>query len=230
MPFLAVWLLCVIGPGKAQAASVEIDKVLAAVNGKVITESDLRLAGSLNALLMYGQKDPAGEPTAEEQLSRLIDLELIRQELQTFPPESVELNLIDSREEKLKAGYTEIGGLDSMMQKLGIRSDELKSYLGLQISIMRFVNLRFRPFVSVAPEEVQSYYRDKLVPRLKQANSPIPAIERVAADIENVLKEEKVNAALEAWIKEIRNNSRVEFFGKAQRTLIPGAEEGEKSR
>ncbi len=222
--------LGMVAGGARTASAAEIDRVLAAVNGKVITESDLRLARNLNALLVFGQKVSGGEPSVEEQISRLIDLDLIRQELESFPLDPGEQKAIEARVEELKAGYAEIGGIEPIMRRLGLQPGELQSYLSLQASILRFVNLRFRPFVSVTPEEVQAYYRDRLLPKLQQANSPAPPIGKVSADIENILKEEKVNAALDSWIKEIRNHSRIEYFTEAEIPAAANAAEGRKSR
>ncbi len=40
--------------GTARAAE-EVDRLVAAVNGRIITEADLKLAANLNALLLFGQ-------------------------------------------------------------------------------------------------------------------------------------------------------------------------------
>jgi hypothetical protein len=205
----AAWLG---GAGFRPSGAEEIDRVIAAVNGKIIAESDLRLARNLNVLLVFGRQGQESEPSRDEQISRLIDLELIRQELENFPLDPGEHNLIESRVEELKSGYAEIGGIEPIMRRLGLRADELQTYLHLQASIFRFVNLRFRPFVSVAQEEVLSYYRDKFVPRLQNAKTPAPPVEQVSSAIEDILKEEKVSAALDNWIKEIREHSRIEYF------------------
>jgi hypothetical protein len=194
----------------------EVDRVLAAANGKVITESDLRIARNLNALLLFGKKEPGGEASRQEQISRLIDLELIRQELTSFPLDPGEQSGIEALVEELKEGYAEIGGLAPLLRRLGLQAEELQDYLRLQASILRFVNLRFRPFVSVSQDEVRAYYRDKLAPKLQAAGAPVPPVEEVSSKIEDVLKEEKVNAALDGWIKELRSHSRIEYFpGKA---------------
>jgi hypothetical protein len=186
--------------------------VLAAVNGKVITESDLRIARNLNSLLVFGKDEQGGGSSRQAQISRSIDLELIRQELTNFPLDPDEQSGIEARVEELKAGYVEIGGLDPLLRKLGLQAAELQDYLRLQASILRFVNLRFRPFVSVSPDEVSAYYRDKLAPKLQGAGVPVPPVEEVSAKIEDLLKEEKVNAALDDWIKELRAHSRIELL------------------
>src|SRR5512137_1479435 len=58
----------------------EVDRLIAAVNGKAITEGDLDLARSLNALMFYGKTSGS----RDDELNRLIDLELMRQELKNF--------------------------------------------------------------------------------------------------------------------------------------------------
>ena len=50
----------------------EIDRLLAAVNGKVMTEQDLLLARELNAFLSDGKISVS--PSRTEEISRLIDL------------------------------------------------------------------------------------------------------------------------------------------------------------
>ncbi len=221
-PLIVSWCLGVLVVVFCRSLpAAEIDRVLAAVNGKVIAESDLRMARNLNTLLMFGQNPAGAEPSREKEMSRLIDLELIRQELESFPLGTQEQAAIDARVEELKGGYAEIGGIELIMRRLGLQAAELQSYLRLQASIMRFVDVRFRPFVIVAPEEVQAYYRDRLVPSLQQEKASIPPVEKVSADIENILREEKVNTALDDWIKEIRSHSRIEYFTEVQLPSAP---------
>jgi len=216
----ALLLLSLLGASPAQAE--EIDRVLAAVNGKVITESDLRIARDLNSLLVFGKDEQGGEVSRQEQIGRLVDLELIRQELTNFPLDPEEQSGIEARVEELKAGYAEIGGLEPLLKRLGLQAAELQEYLRLQASILRFVNLRFRPFVSVSPDEVSAYYRDRLAPKLKGAGVPVPPVEEVSAKIEELLKEAKVNTALDDWIKELRIHSRIELLAPAEFGVRPG--------
>ena len=209
---VALALLLLTMSTQTLGLSEEMDRVLAAVNGKVITESDLRIARDLNSLLVFGNDAQVGEASRQEQISRLIDLELIRQELTSFPLDPEQQSGIDARVEELKAGYAEIGGLEPLLRRIGLQAAELQEYLRLQASILRFVNMRFRPFVTVSPDDVSAYYRDRLAPKLKGAGIPVPPVEQVSSKIEDLLKEEKVNSALDDWIKELRTHSRIELL------------------
>ena len=188
----------------------EIDRLLAAVNGRIITESDLQMARTLNALLIFG-RDPSKLSRAEE-LDRLIDIELIRQELESFPLEPRDESGTEARLAELRQGYAEIGGLPMLLLRLGLEESELREYIRLQAVTLRFINLRFRPFVSVTPEEVRSYYEAEVVPRLRQEGTSIPPLPEISSRIEEVLTEEKVNESMERWILNIRRHTRIEFF------------------
>lgn len=182
--------LCVVAvliswlAGICPSDAEEIDRLLAAVNGKVITEGDLKMARSLYALSQLGKA--ALSQSREEELRSLIDRELIRQEMENFPIGQADENsvqaYIQTKMEALKSAYAEIGGLPALLQDLGLQENELISYLRLRALMERFMNLRFRPFINATnPEEL----------------------------------EQKVDAAMDQWIEDIRSHSRVEVFGYA---------------
>jgi len=207
------------------AHAQEVDRLLAAVNGRVLTEWDLTMARSLNAVLVTagaGGKVPA-KPSREEEMNRLIDRELFRQELENFPVEPGEpgraqaslQTAIQAILEDLKQAYAEIGGLSALISQLGLQEAELESYIRLQILIVRFTSVRFDPFVSVADEEVDTYYRMKLVPELQRVGAAVPPLPEVADRIKQLLREEKKNTALDEWITNIRSHSRIEFYANA---------------
>jgi hypothetical protein len=203
---VALFLLAACVPACAE----EVDRLLAAVNARVITASDLRLARSLNSLMAYGSK--AADRTARQELERVIDLELLRQELENSPGVRADEARIDAALATLRQGYAEIGGLPGLLERLGLQERELREYVALQISVDNFFASRFRPFVPIAPEEIRSYYEATLVPRLRGAGARVPPLEEVSAEIDTVLREEKVSPAVEQWLKEIRRHSRIELF------------------
>lgn len=188
----------------------EIDRLLAAVNGKVITESDLNLARDLNVLVGFGKTAPA--ISRQEAIDRLINREILRQELENFPLQPEDKGRAERRMEELKQGYAEIGGINLVLRRLGLQEPEIEDYLQLQVSMLRFIELRFRPFVNVTEEEVREYYDTQLVPRMKESGSPVLKLDEVSEQIENVLVEEKMGQQMDDWISDLRRNSRIEIF------------------
>lgn len=201
-------MFCVFASGPVYGG--EIDRLIVAVNGKVITEGDLDLARSLNALMFYGKNAVPG--SRNDEIDRLVDLELMRQELKNFSLTQEDESKVETRMRSLRDAYTEKGGLRVLLLQLGLQESELFSYLRLESSILKFVDFRFRPFINVSEEEIQGYYEGKLIPQLLNSRLEVPALTQVSTRIEEILREEKINAALERWISDVRRNSRIEYF------------------
>jgi hypothetical protein len=194
----------------AEIHAEEIDRLLAAVNGKIVTQGDLLLGREMNAIFSAGEgKAP---PSGTEEISRLIDLELMRQELENFPVAPEEQGKIQARLEELRKAFAPVGGLSGLLRSHGLQESELLDYLRLQDSILRFVDFRFRPFAGVSAQAIQRYYTETLVPPLQKAGAPIPPLAEVSGKIEEILREEQVNASLNQWIQDVRSHSRIEFF------------------
>jgi len=204
-----------------QASAEIINRLLAAVNGKVITEGDLGLSHSLNEILMPGKV--TAKLSDEDEIQRLIDLEILRQELENFPDVTGVEEQVESQMEALRKSYDEDGGLAAMLQKLGLQESELQSYLRLQVSALRLIDFRFRPFVSVTEDEIEEYYLTKLLPQAQASGADEPALEEVSSKIRTILTEEKVNSSLNQWLQDTRRHSKIEYFGKDE--LKPGGAE-----
>jgi hypothetical protein len=187
-----------------------IDRLIAAVNGKVITEGDLNLARKVNAVIFPDIN--AKLRSRKEEIDRLIDLELMQQELKNFSLIQEDESKIAARMQSLQAAYAEKGGLPVLLRNLGLQEAELLSYVRLESSIIKFVDFRFRPFVNATEVEIKDYYENRLLPQLRESNAAAPELAQASAKIEGILKEEKIGAALEQWINTIKRNSHIEYF------------------
>ena len=194
----------------AQSSAAEIDRLLAAVNGKVLTQWDLEMSRRLNAVLAFGTAPPAA---IDDEISRMIDLELVWQEVQNFPLGAGDESSITARMEELRKSYETAGGLASVAQRFGLSESDVRSYLYRQALILKFVSFRFAPFAAPSQQDVAEYYREKLVPRLESAKVPVPPLSDVSDEIAKILQQEKVNAAMEQWIEDLRRHGRIEYFG-----------------
>jgi hypothetical protein len=198
----------------------EIDRLIAAVNRSVITEGDLQLANAMNAIISNNSK-PLPRSRSES-IRQLIDLELMRQELNNFSLSAEDESRIEERIKSLHQANSAKGGLENLLSRLGLHELDLRSYLRLESSILKFIDFRFHPFASVSDEEIRRYYEEKLTPQLKKAKLEIPPLTEVSAKIEEILREDKTNTAMERWIEDIRRNSHIEYFEEEPR--LPGSD------
>ena len=210
-------VLILLTQAGGSSAAEEIDRILAAVNRRVVTEGDLRLARNLNVLVGFGRTTPPG--SRAEEVDQLINRELLRQELEHFPLQPEDQGRADQRLEELKQGYAEIGGITYVLRGLGLQESEIEAYLALQVSMMRFIEVRFQPFVNVTPAEVEEYYRTELEPKLRASGSRIPPLEEVSKQIESLLVDSKVSRMMDDWIQTLRQHSEIEVFDENR--LIP---------
>jgi peptidyl-prolyl cis-trans isomerase SurA len=214
-------VISVVSLLSTQASAEIIDRLLVAVNGKVIAEGDLKLARSLNSILTHD--NVSAKLPDEDEIQRFIDLELLRQELENFSDVTGVEEEIEGQMEELRKTYAKEGGLTAILERLGLQESELRAYLSLQVSILKLIDFRFRPFVSVTDDEIQQYYLTKFVPQVKPSVADIPALEEVSSKIREILTEEKVNDSLNQWLQDSRRHAQIEYFGENE-TKPEGAE------
>ncbi len=188
----------------------EIDRLLVAVNGFVITEGDLYIARNINPLIFsVGKTDILSR---EAEIDRLIDLELIRQELRNFSLNSEDESSLDAKTSEWRDRMTKAGIDLHSIERLGIQESELNSYLRLRISILEFVDFRFGPFAGVSESEIKAYYENTYSPQLRGSGLETPPLARVSDKIEEILKDRKINEALDQWLLEARSNAQIEYY------------------
>lgn len=204
LAFLAACVCC------ASLTAGEVDRLLVGVNGSVITEGDLYIARSLHKLVYPDMA--AGTASREEEIDRLVNLELISQEMKSLRVEIDDESAIKAKVQQLRDRYAASGGLPAQLEKLGISEAELYDFLKLEALTMRFVDFRFRPFVRVSKEEIESYYKGILQPQLRESGLEIPPLSEVTDKIEAILTEQKINAELDQWIENARSSAKIEYF------------------
>ena len=74
---------------------------------------------------------------------------------------------------------------------------------------MRAVDARLRPSVQVDSRSVEKYYREKLLPELRQAGAKEVALAEVAPKIREILAQQKINNLLITWLQSLRSESTI---------------------
>jgi len=188
-----------------------IDRIAVIVGPSVITESEIlreiRLTGFLNG-------DPLDFSAASKRKTaeRMVEQRLIQieNEASLYPPPSAESveQALKEVEKRLAnpARYTE------ELQRTGIKEADLKAHLQRQLTTLRFLDLRFRPGVQITDAEISAYFEQRLAPDLRKSH---PGEELSPNDyreqIEQALVAERVDKASDAWLKESRVHTHIEF-------------------
>ncbi len=184
------------------------DRMLAIVNGQLITESDVLWALAL---------DPEMEPLNPSQenkrlmLERLIDQKLLDQEAEKTPQnEPSEDEITRYIKEKLVDKFSSEQVFRARLLKVGLDQASLREVVRHRLEISKYMDFRFRAFVFVKPEEIERYYNEVQVPRQKSSGTPVASLDdTLRSKIEGILEDQKFNSELERFFDEARAQAQV---------------------
>lgn len=211
----------------ASGASQVIDRIVATVNGHIILQSDWDEAMSYEALLNGRALNQFTEDDRRAVLDRLIDQELLREQMKSAYFEHASQSEASARVAEARKQYPEAStdeGWRLVLTKLGLSEKDLVSHVQQQIDLMRLVDAHLRPAVQIDSKSIEAYYREKFVPRLKPSIAPEVPSADVAASIRELLTQEKVNQLLISWLQSLRSESKVSVPGAS------GAGDGVQTR
>jgi hypothetical protein len=195
------------------ARAVIIDQIAIVVNGKIIKESDIerdiRVTEFLNREPL--NLDPAARKAAA---NRLIDQVFIRNEIEigsyptaTLPDSDKELDKIKSQRYRNNAAF------EHSLSSYGLTQLELRTEFQWQLTVLNFIDLRFKPAAVVSDEDVQKYYEEHRV-ALERANPGKTTLDDVRPEIENTLSAEKVNQLFFSWLDAQQKQAKIEYLEK----------------
>jgi hypothetical protein len=100
---------------------------------------------------------------------------------------------------------------EQRLRKVGLTGEKLNQILEQRLKIEKYLDFRFRNFVVINPKEVADYYKDVYVPRLR-SRAPrqiVPSLEQAREEIENTLKEAKIESDTDAFLDNARERAEI---------------------
>ncbi len=199
-----------------------VDRVVTNVNGHVVLQSDWEQEVAFEALA--NGRDPDAFTSAERKaaLDRLIDQELLREQVrpsQPAPAEQVSARVAEVR--NLHPDCATDEGWHAKLQRYGLTQSALEKRLGDEIQLMRLVEDRLRPSIQIDQQAVESYYHNQLLPEMQKAGKGAAPLPEVFGRIKNLLAERKMNELLSGWLVSLRSGSHI---------LTPESSAGERNR
>jgi len=202
----------VIGMALAISATAGpiVDRVVANVNGHVLLQSDWEQEVSFEALSNGRDPDSFTSEERNAALQRLIDQELLREQVrpsQPAPPDQVAARVTEGR--KLNPECATDQGWHATLQRYGLTQTALEKRLSDQMQLMKLVEDRLRPSIQIDEHAVESYYHDQLLPEMKKAGSRAAPLTEVFGRIKDLLAEKKMNELLTGWLASLRSGSHI---------------------
>ena len=206
---LAIWL--VLGSA-AFAVSEVADRIVATVNGHVILQSDWDEALGYQALIEARSVGEFAVAERKAALDRLIDQELIRQQVQPSDFRAASTEEVDARIRELRKQRPEWvtdEGWIAALSRYGLSESEIRQRVTSEIDELRALDAHFRPGLQIDQRSVEAYYQEKLLPELRAAGAREVTLAEVAPRIKELLAQRKMNDLLIAWLKTLRAESQI---------------------
>jgi hypothetical protein len=192
------------------SAGSVVDRVVTNVNGHVVLQSDWEEEVAFEALADGRTPDSFTSTERRAALERLIDQELLREQVrpsQPVPTEQVVTRVTELR--KLNPECSTEAGWHAVLQRFGITQSSLERHVSDEIQLMRLVEDRLRPSIQIDQKAVETYYNDRLLPELKQAGNKAKPLTEVYGRIRTLLAEQKMNELLNGWLSSLRSGSHI---------------------
>jgi peptidyl-prolyl cis-trans isomerase SurA len=188
-----------------------VDRVIANVNGHILLQSDWEQELALEALLNARSVDSFTSGERKAALDRLIDRELLREQVR--PSEAAPAGLVAARVTEVRKLLPEAAtdeGWRTVLQRRGLTQSALEKRLDEEIQLMRLVEARLRPSIQIDQHAVETYYHDELLPQLKRTGGREVALPEVFGRIRDLLAEQRLNQLLSGWLASLRSASQIQ--------------------
>jgi hypothetical protein len=192
------FLLLVLSAALAARAEV-IDRMVAVVDGHIITASDLRQEREIRKQL--------GEKPIEDDLAlakQLADQYLIERQIIDYPNIDVTDREIEAELAKRAPSATATPSAPAVREAVRRR-----------LQIQKFFEVKFRQSIRLTDEEVRKYYEDVFVPEARArgiASIPPLADSDITQAIRQNLVQEKLDHEVTVWLEAIRRRSTIETY------------------
>jgi hypothetical protein len=193
------------------ARAVIVDRVAVIVGNRIVKDSDI--TDDLKSTAFLNQESLAVTSAARKKAANLlVDQMLIRKELESGDYPSGSVTEAHTLLADLKHRYADETSYKRALASRRIDEADLNSRLLWQLTVLRFIDARFRPAALATTEEVEKYYNEHKS-QLQAANPANPAtLDRLRPQIEDLLSGERVNQLLEDWLKRKRQETRIVYL------------------
>jgi len=195
----------------ALSGAVVIDRVAVIVAKQVIKTSDILRDLRLTQFLNREPLNLSAE-AMRQSAERLIEQVIIRNEIARGgyrrPTESDADKLLAQIRQDRFGGAA--GRMREELSRYRLNEGQLREQLLWQITVLRFIDQRFRPAVLVTEEDVRAYFDEHLAD-LKRDNAQSNALEALEPKIRASLEGERINKAFVEWLEAARKRNRIDY-------------------
>jgi len=180
------------------------DRILAVVNGDVITQTDIQV---YEYFLLIDLE--LFDSTKKQILDQFIDQKLVlqRTDLEISVSEMDLEKRFHQIEERLSPDK-----IKDRLVKLGMKREDLLVYLRESLLFDRIIFLKFEKDVFVSLAEIEAFYDQDYIPERKRLGLKIPSMLDIVEEIETSVKRKKIENKAADWMRDLRKDADIKLF------------------
>jgi hypothetical protein len=193
----------------ALAARAEIiDRIAVSVGNSIITTSDLDIEIRVTAALNGVQPD-FSSANRRATADRLVEQKLIRRELDLTKYMLPDASVAQPRFDEFRKAHPDA------LAAYGITEQQIRDALLWQLTLLRFIEVRFRPGIQVSDQDIAEYFDKVVKPAAQTAHPGEPvSLEDYRSQIEETLTGQRTDQEVDTWLKDGRKRTDIVFHAE----------------
>ena len=193
------------------ASGVIIDRIAILVGNSIVKDSDidrdLRVTSFLN-----NQPLDLGAKARKTAANRLIDQIFIRKEIEIGDYPVATRREADAQLDQLISNrFKTEAALQEALRRYGITPPDLRSHFLWQLTVLRFIDTRFKPAVLVSDADIEAYYKLHAA-AFREKHPAQSSLEEVRSEVSDILVGQRVDKVFFAWLDEQRKQAKIKYF------------------
>jgi len=194
------------------SAGEVLDRVVAKVNDQVLLQSDLEDELRYECFVAHRSLQEATPGDRKAALDRLIDQELLRQQMRTGEVKPANHEEIEKQLENIKADYQKsvsAPSWDAALVTYHLSEDGVRAHIRMQLDQLRLVDTRLRPSIQIDAADVENYYKQQLLPELVRSGTQQVTLSEASGKIRELLTQRKMNQSLISWLEALHSQAQI---------------------
>lgn len=183
-----------------------IDGVAARIEDDIITESEVRELAAFQ-MLVDGQSKPR-----EEVIRELIDQWIVNGEADVAHFKSPSGDEVDRAFGQFVGKFSSPEEFRKRCAQSDLTEADVRRLITKQIYLSHFLDYRFRPAAQVNQAQIEAYYNNELVPKLKAQDQAVPGLDDVEDAIQEVLVQRTISSRSAEWLNETRARLKIDVI------------------
>ena len=151
---LCLSVACLSVASAAPLAAEVIDRILAVVNGSVITLSDVHGAMRFGLVAPSAAADPV-----QQALAQLIERRLVLAEVERYGPAEPTPEKLDASVATVRTRFESAGDFEAALRETGLTAETLRRHVRDEFRVETYLQQRFAQMLQPSEEEILAYYR-----------------------------------------------------------------------